>query len=193
LSTKHKHRKWQTPSAIPGAGTVSSAVATSAALSSPTLPAEGDQVRRLLTQGHSKSALELAKQIHKRVKSEASETILVDAYLARIRSLEEHNLVQEAAALQALVRERYPSARSKLGAASRVLAVGECPLEELLRLLIDPALSSKDRTQVEKAIKRRITDLSLVAQCPVLPPEYPLRCGRSPGKSICVGHDRPRH
>ncbi len=49
--------------------------------------AQEEEVRALLARGSTKSALELAKQIHKGAVTRASEALLVDAYVARIRGL----------------------------------------------------------------------------------------------------------
>ena len=60
------------------------------------LISQGGEVRALLERGSTKSALELAKQIHKRCGTPALETLVVEAYEARIRSLLEHGLTAEA-------------------------------------------------------------------------------------------------
>ena len=76
--------------------------------SRPVLPREADEIGRLIAKGNSKSAVEAAKLLHKKVGTPASEALLVDAYAARIRSMLEHRMTAEADALVAMVRQRYP-------------------------------------------------------------------------------------
>src|SRR5438309_10180255 len=71
-------------------------------------------VRQLAANGKHKAALDKAKEIHKSYGTAASEALLVEAYLARIQSLQAQNLALEAKALTDLVRERYPAARARL-------------------------------------------------------------------------------
>src|SRR5260370_29846279 len=58
-----------------------------------------EEVRNLLSKGKAKPAVELAKDIHKRCGWPESEALLVDAYAARVRSLWETGLKDEAKAL----------------------------------------------------------------------------------------------
>ena len=139
------------------------------------LISEGREVRALLAKGSTKSAVELAKQIHKRCGTPASEALVVEAYGARIRSLLEHSLTAEAKALLELVRERYSSAKQSLADIAIVVASSEGSLDDLVRPLNDPALPKERRAAIESAIKRQLTDLSALAHCTVLPPDHPLR------------------
>ncbi|MCP5111015.1 MAG: hypothetical protein GY953_09290 [bacterium] len=142
-----------------------------------TLPEQTAEVKRLIAEGHSKTAVDLAKQTHKQFNAAQSEAILVGAYLARIRSLEERRMEAEAAALFAMVRERYPGSRKKLAAVGAPRAGFEPPLEELVRPLNDPSVSRDQRGEIEAALQRRLTDPSWLAQCSALAPEHPLRTG----------------
>jgi hypothetical protein len=141
------------------------------------LISEGREVHALLAKGSTKSAVELAKQIHKRYGTPASEALVVEAYGARIRSLLEHSLTAEAKALLELVRERYSSAKQSLAEIDIVVSSSEGSLDDLVRPLNDPALPKERRAAIENAIKRRLTDLSALAQCAVLPADHPLRVG----------------
>src|SRR5271170_4990133 len=97
-----QHQQTKTPPASP-------------AMTGGNVPASDEkQVHALLARGSTKPAVELAKQIHKRFSTPASEALLLDAYVARIRSLLQIGLATEAKALLDLVSERYPSARDKL-------------------------------------------------------------------------------
>jgi hypothetical protein len=135
------------------------------------------EVRALLARGSTKPAVELAKQIHKRFSTPASEALLVDAYAARIRSLLKIGLATEAKALLDLVREQYPCAKEKLLDIGVVVASSQSSLDELLAPLNDPALPLERRLAIEAAIKRQVTDLSALAQCPALASDHPLRTG----------------
>ena len=135
------------------------------------------EVRALLARGSTKPAVELAKQIHKRFSTPASEALLVDAYAARIRSLLKIGLATEAKALLDLVRERYPCAKEKLLDIGVVVASSQSSLDEMLAPLNDPAIPLERRLAIEAAIKRQVTDLSALAQCPALASDHPLRTG----------------
>jgi len=141
------------------------------------LISQGGEVRTLLARGSTKSGVELAKEIHKRCGTPASEALLVEAYGARIRSLLEHDLAAEGKALLELVRERYSSAKQSLANIDIVISGSQSGVEDLVRPLNDPALPKERRAAIESVIKRRMTDLSPLAQCAALPPDHPLRVG----------------
>src|SRR5271157_5540500 len=122
-------------------------------------------------------ALELAKQIHKRAGTSASEALLVKAYGARIRALLKSGLAVEAKALLDLVRQRYPSARGALAEIHVDVAVRKESLDDLIRQLNDPVLEPERRVEIETIIRRELTDLGALAQNPALPAEHPLRAG----------------
>ena len=105
------------------------------------------------------------------------ESLLVDAYSARIRSLLKVGLATEAKALLDLVRERYPSAKEKFGDIGVVVASKQDTLDELLAPLNDPALPQERRLAIEAAIKCQVSDLSALVQCPTLAMDHPLRMG----------------
>src|SRR5258708_22465222 len=73
-----------------------------------------DQVRGLLAGTHSKAAVEIAKDLHKRHMTTNSEMLLVEAYQARIRDLLKQGMSIEAKSLLDLVGSRFPSARQQL-------------------------------------------------------------------------------
>src|SRR5215472_2499613 len=141
------------------------------------LISQGGEVRTLLARGSTKSGVELAKEIHKRCGTPASEALLVEAYGARIRSLLEHGLAAEGKALLELVRERYSSAKQSLANIDIVISGSQSGVEDLVRPLNDPALPKERRAAIESTIKRQMTDLSPLAQCAALPPDHPLRAG----------------
>jgi hypothetical protein len=132
-------------------------------------------IRQLIIDGKSKTALDTAKEFHKRQGNAASEELLVEAYLARIQALSDQNLAVEAASLIALVRERFPSARERIDALSATASARGGNLDELLGPLRDPGLSPDRRASIEQVIQNQVTDLAALAGCASLPPEHGLR------------------
>jgi len=132
-------------------------------------------VRQLIANGKHKVAVETAKEIHKAQATAASESLLVDAYAARIQSLIDQNLAAEAGALLELVCERYPSARERLKGHNGSAGIDAGRLEELVRPLNDPELSAEGRAAIEAAVSREAGDIAALAECAVLPLEHPLR------------------
>jgi hypothetical protein len=75
---------------------------------------------------NSKSAVEVAKALHKRLSTAASEALLVRAYAARANAMREHRLAVEADALIAMVREKFPQSASLiLSGAARPASVAK--------------------------------------------------------------------
>jgi len=140
-----------------------------------TFGAAETSVRQLISNGKLKAAVEAAKEIHKAQGTAASEALLVDAYAARIRSLNDQNMAAEAKALAELVLERYPSARERLNAASGPAATSSRRIEDLVRPLNDPQLAAERRAAIEARVAREVRDLAALAECAALPAEHPLR------------------
>ena len=142
----------------------------------PSLATDPDAaVRALLAKGDTKQAVERAKEHHKRLPTDASQALLVEAYVARIGSLSERGLAAEAKALTDVVWERFPSARASLadlraGTSARVGRV-----DDLLRPLADPALPAEKRAAIEETLRTQVSDPAAIAECEVLPPDHPLR------------------
>ncbi|HTQ86774.1 MAG TPA: hypothetical protein VMI93_11225 [Candidatus Solibacter sp.] len=132
-------------------------------------------IRQLIANGKYKTALDQAKDNHKKQSTAASEALLLDAYAARIQSLLAQNLLREAQALMDLVCERFPAGRGRLESIGASVAARTNTLDDLLRPLNDPQLSPEHREAIEQAVRKEIFDLSALAACPVLPPEHPLR------------------
>ena len=132
-------------------------------------------IRQLIANGKTKTALDNAKDLHKKEGNPNSEILLIDAYLARIRALSEQNLALEAKSLITLVRERFPSARGRLDALNATASARNGNLDELLRPLNEPGLSAERRAAIEQFIQNEVTDLTALAGCAALPPEHGLR------------------
>lgn len=110
-------------------------------------------IRQLLSSGREKTALDRAKELHKTWQSAASEALVLDAYIARIRALSRQNLHLEAKSLLDLVRQRFPSAAARLSEAADSAAARAGELDQLLRPLADPSLAPDRRASIERLIE----------------------------------------
>jgi len=161
-----KHKQTKTPPASTG-GMTDASVLTS----------QEEEVRAMLARGSTKSALEQAKKVHKQLGTQASEALLLDAYVARIRSLLEHGLTVEAKALLELVRERYSSAKDKVADLGVKVAVRQGNWDDVVGALNAPAIPQEQRAAIESVLKCQVTDLSALAECAAVAPQHPLRAG----------------
>ncbi|MGH9370218.1 MAG: hypothetical protein ACRD15_01665, partial [Vicinamibacterales bacterium] len=134
-------------------------------------------MRQLISCGDYRAALDRAKEIHKAARTPASEALLVDAYVERIRALIRRGLIVEAKALVELVRERHPSSRRRLDELVTPVAADRRSLDELVRPLADHALPIDDRTAIERLVRRDVWDLAALAGCEALPAGHDLRTG----------------
>ncbi|MDQ1451370.1 MAG: hypothetical protein QOK38_1236 [Acidobacteriaceae bacterium] len=133
------------------------------------------QVRGLLAGNHSKAAVEIAKDLHKRHMTSNSERLLVEAYQARIRDLLKQGMSIEAKSLLDLVGSRFPSARQQLQEIEWDVRARTTDLAELVAPLHDPNLSVQVRERIESVIRQRVDDIPALAQVSSLPPTHPLR------------------
>src|SRR5580692_2330035 len=134
-----------------------------------------ERVRELIAGRHSKAALQLAKDLHKRESTAESETLLIEAYRARITDLIESRMTVEAKALIAIVRERFPKAVTTLAEIEQELCVLDGRLDGIVGPLRDPELADQERERIESFIRQRIDNLPALAAVASLPPEHPLR------------------
>ncbi len=142
------------------------------------LPAvEALHARELIAGRHSKAAVEVAKELHKRYATPESESLLIEAYESRIRDLLKQGMSREAKALLNLVGERFPSARNRLEEMQFEVRTGEGDLDELVGPLQDPDLAPAVREKIETAIRQRVYDLPALAKASSLPGTHPLREG----------------
>jgi hypothetical protein len=138
-------------------------------------PTERERVAQLLAANKSGQALDLAKDVHRRCQSAASEALLLDTYGARISSLVERKLDRDAAALMDLVRDRYPSSRERLSEWNAAFAARRGDLSALLAPLNDPAQPAEKQASIAANVRRDVFDLRALAECQTLSPEHPLR------------------
>lgn len=139
------------------------------------LPAgDAERVRELIANRHSKAALQLAKDVHKRDATADSESLLIDAYRARIEDLIQLRMTVEAKALFAMVRERFPAAVPQMAELERELSVLDGRLDEIVEPLGDAELPAEDRERIDTFIRQRVDDLPALARVRSLGPEHPL-------------------
>ena len=143
------------------------------------LPEEIERVRELIAGRHSKAALQIAKDIYKRCATAESQTLLTDAYKARIDDLLRLGMTVEAKTLLGIVQERFPSALPRLAELGREICAQDGKLEEVVRPLADPELPAEDRERIETLIRQRIYDLPALAAVSSLQPEHSLRAAAS--------------
>ena len=140
---------------------------------------EAERVRELIATQHSKSALQMAKDLHKRCATAESEALLVDVYQARIADLLKLRMTVEAKALMAIVSERFPAARPRLEELNRELCVLDGRLESVVGQLRNPNLAAADREGIETFIRQQVWDLASLADVSSLPREHSLRIAAS--------------
>ncbi|MGH9324556.1 MAG: hypothetical protein ACRD21_28160, partial [Vicinamibacteria bacterium] len=134
-------------------------------------------VTRLLESRELQRALDEAKFLHRQEPSPSSESLLVDAYLAKVSAFSP-SMTTEAEALLDLVEGRHPKARSRTGFLRRRLAARSGRFEHLLRPLAFDT-PQEAREELEPLIREDATDLAALAACPSLPPEHSLRVAAS--------------
>lgn len=134
-----------------------------------------EEVRCAMERESSKAALEKAKQLHKELASEESQSLLIDAYAARIRGMLAKDMTVEAKALADLVISRFPEAADRIGCVQRGLAAQTGDMAVLAKPLVDPNVTGQERKEAEQAIRRGLVDLSALAGCSVLPSDHRLR------------------
>jgi len=139
--------------------------------------AEAQRVCELLAGRHSKAAVEIAKNLHKRCGTAESEALLLDAYRCRVEDLLKLGMLVEAKALLKIVGERFPASRPQWDDLKREICVEEGSLDEVVGPLQDASLSIEIRGRIETAVRQRVDDLSALADVASLAPEHPLRTG----------------
>lgn len=138
-------------------------------------PKERERIAQLIAAQKSGPALDIAKDIHRRCRSAASEALLLEVYGARLVSLLDRNLGREARALMDLVRERYPAAREKLREWEALIAARRGDLSALLEPLKDPSLPAEKLVAAFDTVRRELFDLRALAECGTLDPNHSLR------------------
>ena len=166
-------------------------VSGAASFTAENLPAVREEVASLLAARRHKSALDLAKQLHKAVGTEASEAVLVDAYLARIDGMLAKGMEQEAMSLIDVVWNHYPAARPRTKAYRLRGSAQSGVLGEVLAPLAKPDLAPERRQELDGVIRSNVTDLDAIAACATLPEDHSLRKAaadlRDAFAAVCAG------
>jgi hypothetical protein len=139
------------------------------------LPEEMERVREQIAGRHSKSALQLAKDLYKRRATAESEALLIDAYKARIDDLLRLGMTVEAKTLLGIVRERFPSALPRMTELGREICAQDGKLEEVVAPLANHELPAEERERIETFVRQRIVDLRALGAVSSLPAEHSLR------------------
>gem|GEM_PF-625831 len=134
-----------------------------------------EKVREAISRGSSKSALDKAKAIHKQYNNLQSESLLIEAYMARIDGLAEKGMLKEARSLACLVENRYPSAASLIKGSKLSLAARDGDVSELAGQLRELPCGDDRRKELEAVISKELVDLGQLANCSDLEPEDPLK------------------
>src|SRR5882672_7302891 len=100
--------------------------------SSSGLEAWRTRIESLLASGKSRDAVEAAKQCLKHTPGPDAEALAVKAYAARIEALQASGMHQEAQALGALVRERFPAHQVQVAVLMRQSEVSTGNFDALL-------------------------------------------------------------
>ncbi|MFP5250628.1 MAG: hypothetical protein ACLGP3_12465 [Acidobacteriota bacterium] len=153
----------------------SPAEAHAGAAHAPLTVAEREQVHAQIRERHSKAALQMAKDLHKRCGSEESEALLADAYRARIEDLLKLRMTAEARTLVAIVRERLPRSLARLGAVEQEIALLEGRFDAIVAPLGKADLAAEERERIEAFVRQRVEDLGALAKVSTLAADHPLR------------------
>ena len=135
------------------------------------------RTRELIANRHSKAAMELAKDLHKRADTAETEALLLDAYQCRIEDMLRRGMAVEAKMLLQLVGGRFPSSRLRMADLQREIAAVGGRLDEIVAPLGDANLSPEVRERIETFVRQRVHDLPALAAVSSLPPEHPSREG----------------
>ncbi len=127
----------------------------------------------MLARGKSRDAVEAAKHYLKHAPGPDAEAFVVKAYAARIAALQASGLHQEAQAIGALVRERFPAHQDQVAVLMRQSEVAAGNFDTLLAELA--TAEAPRRRALEAILARGLTDPVVLAESPVLPADHPLR------------------
>ncbi len=136
---------------------------------------EREGVYAQIRERHSKTALQMAKDLHKRCGSEASEELLADAYRARIDDLLKLRMTAEARALVQIVRERMPGMLVRLGAVEQEIQLLEGRFDAIVAPLGKADLAAEERERIETFLRQRVEDLGALAKVNSLAADHALR------------------
>lgn len=130
------------------------------------------RIEASLARGDSRDAVDAAKTLLREAPGAETETLAVRAYVARIRSLIAEGLGREAAAMAAIVRERFPAHAAVHAAELEDARLAAGDFDWLLREL--EAADAPRRDAIEARLAPWIADPGALARSQALGPEDPL-------------------
>lgn len=178
MSKGRKRRKRGTglPGVVPGRQATADVVeAAGPGRGAEVLAEEAAEIGRYISGHNTRTAVKQAKKIHARVASDASESLLMSAYAARIKAMQAGGLVMEANELTALVAGRFPAAWRRHRQTRAAEDAHRGTLAALVAPLGDADLAPERRAEIEDRVGREVTDLHALADCGSLPDDHPLR------------------
>ncbi len=136
---------------------------------------ERERVYAQIRERHSKAALQMAKDLHKRCGSQESEELLADAYRARIEDLLRLRMTVEARTLVQIVRVRMPRTLPRLGAIEQEIQLLEGRFDAIVAPLGNPDLAAEQRERIEAFVRQRVENLGALAKVDSLAADHALR------------------
>ncbi len=134
-------------------------------------------IQGLISRGKIREAIHAAKLHHKNADNRDSESLLVEAYSARISELSEKGLNVDAEALLQMVRKQYDLPQDRHHALRNLIDIRLGRLDDLVQPLNDPGASRQKRAAIEDTLKRELIDLDALAACKTLNRDHPLKAG----------------
>lgn len=131
-----------------------------------------ERVESSLARGDSRDAVEAAKILLRESPGAETEALVVRAYVARLRSLVSEGLGREAAAMAAIVRERFPAHVAAHAAELEDARLSAGDLDWLLRDLATADATRRDA--IEARLVPWIADPAALARSKALGPDDPL-------------------
>jgi hypothetical protein len=138
------------------------------------------RVEALLASGHTRAAVEAAKQFLKHTPAPAAQALVGRAYQARIQALLANGMHKEAQALCALVSERFPAYRAQIAPLVRQVELSGGNLQTLLTDVC--TAEGLRQRELEAILTRELTDPAVLADSAALPAEHPLKGG---ARAVC--------
>lgn len=133
------------------------------------------EIRHLMAEGKSKSALSLAKTFYKKSPTDLARDLLVETYISRILELGQKGYAEEARILFDLAQNRYGLPKLFQIEMNAALYALTGDMDGLLEPLSNPSLDPEEKAAIHKAVQRHIWDLRAISNCEVLSRDHSLR------------------
>lgn len=130
---------------------------------------------RKLAAGNFRDAVEIAKDLHKKLAVPQASDLLLRAYLGRIGQMQRQGMDKEWRALAEVVVAKFPAARARLESLQEDADLLAGRFEVLLTRLARPELPDSERAALETKLRLHLTDPCQITASPSLPETHPLR------------------